>query len=116
MKSIRIEDFLELLDYRPKHVGKELCDPVRFVEFRTRNCHSPSLEFGTKPDAKKGGQYLYFEVIDFRNYDMSKGEIITEDRRHGVINAHLNESNMKQIASDINMALKKVYSKDGPAW
>lgn len=116
MKKIGINAFLSRLDYKPKHVGEELCDPVRFVEFRTAGCHSPSLEFGTKVNEEKGGQYFYFEVIDFRNYDTAKGDIISDDRRHGVISAYLNEKNADSIAEAVNVALRNVYRRKGPAW
>lgn len=119
MKVIPIESFLKLIRYKPKYVGKELVDQVKFIEFPRRFCYSATMEYGTEISAGKDGkvgQTFYWEVIDFSNYDTSKGEIITDVRRHDVIWDRLTRENMKELAEKVNRSLKNIYRRNGPIW
>lgn len=116
MNTVSIEEFIDLIGYRPKFVGDELYGSAKYVEFRRRGCCAASMEFAVKRDASSNGQWVYFEAIDFRNYDTSRGETITDDRRRGVVKGYVNRKNAGRMAGAVKASLAAMYRKDGPAW
>ena len=67
---MNVEQFLNLLDYRPKHVTR-LDDPctqfdgVQMIEFRRKGDFTASIEFGNYFNKKMNGFYFYFEIVDW---------------------------------------------------
>ena len=67
---MNVEQFLNLLDYRPKHVTS-LDDPctqfdgVQMIEFRRKGDFTASIEFGNYFNKKMNGFYFYFEIVDW---------------------------------------------------
>lgn len=110
-RAISPDEFLKLVRYRPVRVGKELCDPVRFIPFRKAGAKTAHIEFGTTP----GRQDFYFEVVDWAHY--IEGEIIpvNSNRRSHVISEILTRENMASVAERVNGALRDMYSRKGAA-
>jgi len=117
---ISAEEFLAKIPYRPCHIGSELIDPVRFIEFRRKKTFTASLEFGTETRTFEKfdttGQDLYFEIIDWNQYVSGTVLSVADPRRKFVLHTVLTRENSGAVAAEITAALRKLYKKGTPTW
>jgi len=117
---VTVEEFLSKIPYKTPHVGSELIDPVRFIEFRRKKTFTASMEFGTEVRAfekfNATGQDLYFEIIDWNQYVSGTVLSISDPRRKFVLHTVLTNENADAVAAEITTALRKLYRKGTPTW
>lgn len=111
---MKIERFIELLDYKPKYVTDpcKFDDDVRMIEFRSWKNFSASIEFGTSFRKKENGYYFYFEVLDMNGYKEMDFISLDSNRRHDVIFCWpKTDDDYKKLAKLVNDSLRKMHKK-----
>ena len=111
---MKIEKFIELLDYKPKYVTDpcKLDNDVRMIEFRSWKNFSATIEFGTSFRKKENGYYFYFEVLDMNGYKEMDFIPLDSSRRHDVIFCWpKTDDDYKKLAKLINDSLRKLHRK-----
>jgi len=116
-------DFVRLLDYKPKWVPEPNIDDISNIEFRWCKKRCPYIEFGTEVRKDKGGQYFYYEILDYGGYVEGDFIPLTSDRRHDIILCWpKTDEDFKKLAKKINASLRNLHKKncekslDGKAW
>lgn len=118
------QEFVALLAYKPKWISDPNIDDVSNIEFNKSENRSPYIEFGTEYRDDKDGQYFYYEILDYGDYNNGDFISLTSDRRHDVILSWpKTKSDFEKLAKSINQSLKNLYSKpknerslDGKPW
>lgn len=106
-------DFVRLLDYKPKSVHESNLDDIANIEFRNSKKRCPYIEFGTEVRKDKGGQYFYYEILDYSGYVEGDFISLTSDRRHDVMFCRpKTDDDFKKLAKNINASMKNLYKKD----
>lgn len=109
---MKIEKFIELLDYKPKYVTDpcKFDDDVIMIEFRSWKNFSATIEFGTSFRKKENGYYFYFEVLDMNGYEEMDFIHLDSNRRHDVIFCWpKTDDDYKKLAKLVNDSLRKMH-------
>ena len=107
---VELPEFLKLIKRKPcckiENLVDDLDEGLVLVEFRRHNNCSASIEYSVNPDK----QNLYFEIVDWNDYEDGTFVDFNSDRRHHVIKYEkLDNSTKQNLADRINLALDELY-------